>query len=249
MKSFITAFMIIGVTYLLLASFIIIRHDVDDSKYIELAKKYHSVCHFLMGEGVLIESNWVLTAGHVGSDLKKDLEQGLKPKVKIESKDYEIEKVILHPGFHPIEDDIALVKLKSKVTDATPVKIYSQHSETGNSIVIVGLGDTGDGITGPKHWDKILRGATNKVDGVNDKWLWFDFDAPGSADETFLEGISGPGDSGGPAYLVENETLFVAGISSHQDDAGNKKGTYGVIEYYTRVSSYADWIIEEIKNN
>jgi len=62
-----------------------------------------------------------------------------------------------------------------------------------------------------------------------------------------LEGISGPGDSGGPTLI----DLCVAGVSSAQrvvidvDDEGRETGgpgRYGVIEVYTRVSSYLPWI-------
>src|SRR2546430_457465 len=129
MKSFITAFLIIGITYLFFESFIVIsRHDIDEAKHFELGKKYHSFCNFPMGDGVLIDSDWVLTDGLVGSDLKKDLHNGFKPKATIEATDYEIEKVIVHPDFHSIVNDIALVKLKTAVRNVTPAKLYTQNS-------------------------------------------------------------------------------------------------------------------------
>ncbi|HYV90556.1 MAG TPA: trypsin-like serine protease [Chitinophagales bacterium] len=249
MKSFINAFLFIGITYLFLESFIFIHHEVEEAKYIELGKKYHSLCHFPMGEGVLIDSDWVLTAGNVGNDLKKDLHDGFKPKATIEAGDYEIESVTVHPDFNPTGNDIALVKLKTPVINVTPAKLYTQNSESGKLITIVGLKDAGDGISGPAHWDKIIRGVTNKVDGADDQWLWLDFDGPGSPGGTDMEGISEPGEKGGPAYIDEGNTHYVAGISSHQDDNGHKKGTYGVIEYYTRVSSYAAWIQDVMNRN
>ena len=56
-----------------------------------------------------------------------------------------------------------------------------------------------------------------------------------------------PGDSGGPALLEKDGTLLIAGISSGQDNrAQGKEGVYGVLEYYTRVSAYAQWIDETI---
>src|ERR1041385_2175780 len=115
MKPIVSTFLLIGITYSFLESFIVIRHDVDNSKYVELGKKYHSLCTFPMGDGVLIDSDWVLTSGQVGSDLKKDFQNDFKPKATIEAKNYEIEKVIVHPNFHPAMDDIALVKLKTAV--------------------------------------------------------------------------------------------------------------------------------------
>ena len=250
MKSFIIAFLMIGIAYLFFESFILInRHDVEEAKHIELGKKYHSLCLFPMGEGVLIDSDWVLTAGYIGNDLKKDLQVGYKPKATIEANDYEIERVIVNPEYRPDENDLALVKLKTPVRNVVSAKLYTQNSETGKLISIVGLGDTSDGISGPAHWDKIIHGATNTVDGADDEWIWFDFDKPGSPGGTELEGIGAVNDIGGPAYIEENNEQYVAGISSHQDDAGHEKGTYGVIEYYTRISKYADWINDVMNKN
>jgi secreted trypsin-like serine protease len=54
----------------------------------------------------------------------------------------------------------------------------------------------------------------------------------------------GPGDSGGPAYLVRDAVLFVVGVSSAQSarPTGGLRGRYGVLEYYPRVSYFAEWI-------
>lgn len=95
---------------------------------------------------------------------------------------------------------------------------------------------------GPVRRDRVLRATNNVVDRAVESFLVFDFDAP--PDGADLEGISGPGDSGGPAYLVKPDgTIFVAGVSSGQDSRKTgKEGVYGVTEYYARVSSYAGWI-------
>jgi secreted trypsin-like serine protease len=57
-----------------------------------------------------------------------------------------------------------------------------------------------------------------------------------------LEGISGPGDSGGPAFITTPSGLKVAGVSSHQRNNDNGEGLYGVQEYYTRTSAHKQWI-------
>ena len=227
---------------------IITRDDVNDSKYINLGKKHSDIiCHFSMGEGTIIDSSWVITAGHVGKDLKRDLQNGNHITAKINGKVYEIEDVFVNPDFQPIVNDLALVKLKSKVKSNRFVKLYSDTSEIGKMITIIGMGDVGTGLTGPQKCDKITRGATNKIDGANKNWIWFKFDDPNSTNVTDMEGISGPGDSGGPALVEKDNSLYNVGISSNQQGKGLQKGTYGVMEYYTRVSSYYNWLINTMK--
>jgi len=82
--------------------------------------------------------------------------------------------------------------------------------------------------------------------GQTDRCCSFVSTLPGDAGVTALEGISGEADSGGPAYIELEGVLFTIGVSSHQDarPAGRKRGTYGVLEYYSRVSYFADWIRE-----
>lgn len=94
-----------------------------------------------------------------------------------------------------------------------PPTAYAGSDEIGKEIVIVGKGDTGTGLSGPLSADGILRAATNRVDDIFDGQIVFDFDAPDSEDVTDLEGVSGPGDSGGPAFLEANGTRYVVGIS------------------------------------
>src|SRR5438552_4115192 len=109
MKSFISAIIFIAITYFSLESFIIIHHEMNESKYVELGKKYHSVCRFPMGEGVLIDSDWVLTTAYVAAEISSDVHDGLHPKATIEATDYEIAKTFLHPGFNGTDNDIALI--------------------------------------------------------------------------------------------------------------------------------------------
>ena len=110
-----------------------------------------------------------------------------------------------------------------------------------NPVTFAGRGHSGDGLTGPDVRDGRLRAATNRIEAVRQNWLTFLFDAPPTG--TDLEGISGPGDSGGPAFMMVGGTTYLVGISSGQDSrATGKEGVYGVTEYYVRVSSYADWI-------
>ena len=242
------------VTGALLLQSLVLRHDVPDEKFIELAKKYPQICHFAMGEGTLIDSQWILTAGHIGHDLLLDMENGKKPTVFCQGQSYSIEKVLLHPDFKNLEEglnhDICLIKIMESIHHIPPAKIYSHQDETGKHIILVGSGDVGTGKTGPQRWDKITRAATNIIDGVERNWIYFVFDAPESRNTTEYEGVSGPGDSGGPAFTEAGDSLYIIGVSSFQKGQEKYgKGRYGVTEYYTRVSAYHEWIAQSLHDN
>ena len=139
-----------------------------------------------------------------------------------------------------------IFKITEPVTDVTPVELYTNKDEDGKLITIVGGGDTGTGLTGPIKADKITRAATNKIDGIEDQWIFFRFDPPHSKNSTPLEGVSGPGDNGWPAIAEIDGQKFRIGVSLHQRDKG-REGIYGVVEYYTRISHYKSWIDEMIQ--
>lgn len=246
--------MVVLIVAVLIFQGLIVRHDIPDETFITLAKKYPQICHLPMGEATLIDTSWVITAGHIGNDLLRDIKQGYSPTVQCNGATYPIDRVIVHPKFQSIEqglqNDIALVKIRGSVKNVAPATIYGRHDELGKGITLVGMGDRGTGLTGPQKWDKITRAATNRIDGVNEQWIYFSFDPPDSANSTPLEGISGPGDSGGPAFTEIDGARYLIGISSHQigrDKFG--KGRYGVTEYYARVSSYKSWIAKTLSSH
>jgi len=150
-------------------------------------------------------------------------------------------------GKRSIANDIALIQIKGKVTNIPVAKLYDKNEEEGKVITIVGRGDFGNGLSGPQKMDKITRAATNRIDSTNNQWILFNFDNPESENTTELEGVSGPGDSGGPAFLDIDGIRYIVGVSSHQMNNGKASGVYGVTEYYARVSTYKKWIEMNIK--
>ncbi|SEB48708.1 Trypsin [Tenacibaculum sp. MAR_2009_124] len=248
MKKTISALLIIIMSFSLMS--LIVRHDVPDERFITLGKKYPQICHLSDGESTLIKENWVVTAAHAAILLNEELKKGETPQVTIDHKQYDVEKIILHPNFHIsetfIENDIALIRIKGNITNIPFAKLYDKQNGKGKEITIVGSGDFGTGLTGPQNWDKITRAATNRIDEIDGQWIIFNFDNPESENTTELEGVSGPGDSGGPAFIDVDNVRYIVGVSSNQQDNG-KEGVYGVTEYYARINFYKKWIEKNIE--
>lgn len=232
------------------AEAIIIRHDVPDSQYVELGTLYSEyMVHMNLelpgmppdGEGVLIQPYWVLTAAHVATEIETG------HTVTVDGKNVQVDTVHIHPEWDDgASHDIALIRLQEPMKLAKSAELYNLNDEAGQLVVVAGRGDTGNGNIGPTHNDGVLRAATNLIDGVTDLFIYWEFDDPEENHWKVqeLEGISGPGDSGGPAFLERGGRTYLVGISSSQSTSqtGGEAGLYGVVEYYVRVSSYLTWI-------
>ncbi|SEL48373.1 Trypsin [Aquimarina amphilecti] len=235
----------------------ITRHDKDEVEFLKLAKKFEKYMCLLNlpdCEGTIIADQWVLSAAHCAVGITQKFENGRKHFVIIEDVEIEVDKVIMYKDWNnPQADnsslkDIALLHLKTKPIDAMQAKLYVDEDEVDKLVYMVGRGNKGDGLIGINGNDGKQRGATNRIETATKNWLTWTFDHPDTQTKylTEFEGISGPGDSGGPAFIVKNNTVYLAGISSWQDTKGGDEGLYGVVENYTRVSQYIQWINEEM---
>jgi len=227
---------------------IIIRHDREDSRYIALGSKFPSYCRINLpdGGGTLIDREWILTAAHVAEEIK-----ALPHKVQCGNVMRDVERIFIHPDYKENgRRDVALLKLSAPITEIKPVPIYTKQDEAEQIAALVGHYITGTGKTGPdRKLKKEMRGATNRIETTNEYWLYFTFDDPDSNSVTDLEGVSGPGDSGAPAYITVGGKLFVAGVSSRSRDSNGDgiEPAYGDEDLYARVSLYKKWIKKTMK--
>lgn len=245
------------------ASAIVIRDDVDDSKYRVPASEFPALVDMPgEGHGVLIAPQWVITAAHAitwQSEIKQ---------VTINGMARDVERLVIHPGYKKppqalldqalaswdwtlfrvllsSSDDIALIKLAQAVTDVSPVAINKSDGEFGQIIKIMGKGATGNGVTGyefsSSHRTE-LRRAYNKVTSAHGRWLCYVFDKP--SDALPLEGGSGSGDSGGPILVQLEKDWLLAGLTSWVDPQSSIRtpGRYGQISCNVRLSHYKEWI-------
>jgi hypothetical protein len=223
------------------AQAIIVRHDVDDADFLQPEDAYSAVFDVFEKRGgvaTLIAPNWAITTGHVGQDIKPGHE------TMIAGQSYSVQQVVLHPKWATENREMALIQLDRPVQYVEPIPLYDTSDEQGKIVTLVGRGDSGTGLTGPITADHRLRAATNRVERVEGDMLVFRFDAPDHENTTPLEGVSGPGDSGGPALIESSGVSKLTGLSVAS--SGRPPGTYGNLEFYSRVSLDIDWIQETI---
>jgi hypothetical protein len=210
--------------------------------------QFNSVCKVGIkgGDGTLIEKKWVLTAGHVATGMYKRTDGNLSVYFD-NGQAVKVKTVYIHPRFKPMGlYDLALLELAEPVAGISPVKINALGNELNQQIIIAGHGDKKlpDGT-----WikDGRLRAYTNIIDQVNDTHIIFDYDGPND-DPTEREGTSGPGDSGGPAFILRDNELYVAGVSSMGEPGINGAASFGAVEHFVRVSKFHDWIKETMSH-
>ena len=242
----------LGVVSAVHAHAILGRHDVDPRQYYAQETLYPAVFGLFKTAdgyndcmGTLIDPHWAITAAHCTTEIGssgKVLEEAFE--VETASGPSKIDMVVRYRGFRIGQDrDIALLRFQDPITNIQPIELYREADEVAQKVIILGWGDTGNGQTGVAASDGIFRKAENRVDEIAGVWLKWGFDDPSLGVEQALplEGIAGPGDSGGPAFIETETGLKIAGISSGQDPLDQKAGTYGVHEYYVRVSPLAGW--------
>ncbi len=216
--------------------------------------------------GILIGSQWVLTAAHTAIAKGWD---GATFEVGGEVRD--VVETYQNPNFVDIENgwDIALLKLDSPITSVTPAQLYTGTAESlvGEELVYVGYGKSGTGSTG----DTIAAGTKRAGYNVGNQLgytlnpgtgqtvyssqiIFADMDAePGGGlpygnplGSTFplnLEILIALGDSGGGLFVEQGGQYYVAGVHSvlFNMDPVSTIG-YGDVMGSTTIAAALDWI-------
>ncbi|WP_223787467.1 trypsin-like serine protease [Marinicella meishanensis] len=239
---------------------VVMRHDVPPESYALKTAPDFLIDMPHEGSAVLIDPQWLLSAGHVVYD-----DSYVGQAIFVHGVEHTMAQVIFHPNYKKMPDqpftgdaqplmdflygrsDLVLIKLTEPVTHAEPIKRYRGDDELGKITTTYGKGATGTGITGEKTYTKMhrpLNHFNNRIDQVLPNHLLFRFDRPEQA--LPLEGTVGSGDSGGPTVImVEGEPQLI-GIQCFRDFKGDladfKGGVYDSTAVLCRVSSHNPWI-------
>ncbi len=215
------------------------RHDVSDERLVSLGKEFSATGRVIPdGSCTLIAPQWAITAAHVARSIRPGT-----GRVAFLGREYVVKRVVMHPKGKsrrqgPGGVDLALIEFKEDVADVTPTPLYRETDEEGGTAYIAGFGDIGDGKKRPVRSDGRCRAVTNVIHEVDADHIFMKFDPPPGGTE--LEGVGGPGDSGGPAYVRQDGKAYLVGVS--HASMGGKPGRYGTTDIYMRVSSQLDWI-------
>ncbi len=184
--------------------------------------------------GTLIAPRFVLSAAHCAEGVGQTAGRFFTDDGAV----YATSRIYIHPGYQPFllgtdeADDIAIYQLNREVVGITPSPFLKRPPVVGEMLTMVGYGAGGTAANGHDGTFGTKRVGFTPIDKVSQRLIEWDYDDP-------AESNTAPGDSGGPAFVMEGDVLTVAGVVSggFQPNAG-----LGDHSFDTRVDYYQDWI-------
>jgi hypothetical protein len=251
------------------------RDDVPDSAYRHLGNRaaFKSVGRVeidygqgyeAIGTATLYGRDRLVSAAHVFDDSALAGAVGVRinfGKGRIQNIDFATPGVVnINPRYNSatLNNDVSVVFLPQPFTLA-PARLYhGRRIKLSSAITFVGYGDTGTGLTGSRFYSIAKRGGQNSLDRYVNRGRDFlvDFDRPGTAKYNSLgssaalslEGLIGPGDSGGSVWVRKGRHWKVIGINDYgvdwfpngrgngiEDDYGDRSG-------FVYLPKYSAWM-------
>ena len=182
-------------------------------------------------------------------------------------------QIAIHPeytGFNnpTVNDDLAILTLSSPLPLEIPIyPLLPSGNLSAHQLTLAGYGASGDGLAGytingafnvKRSGQNMLEAVATNDDpsGTDAEVFYYDFensaDVPGTDFFGFsgalgndIESMVGPGDSGGPAFVMYNSSLHLAGVNTFAIAfEGAAPGSFGSLGGGIWLESYLPWIAQ-----
>ncbi len=254
---------------------VVIRDDTPDSLYRHLGSRaaFASVGRVdidyghgyqPIGTATLYGADRVVSAAHVFDSNSLRGAVGVRinfGRGRIAQIDFTTPRVInINPRYNSstLRDDISVVFLPAPFSVKTARLYNGSRVRKNTTLTFVGYGDTGTGLTGSNTFSIAKRGGQNTLGSyyMGGRAFEVDFDRPGhagyssfgSSSPLRLEGLIGPGDSGGSVWIQRGRKWRLIGINDYGLDwypngRGNGiENDYGDHSGFVYVPKYHAWM-------
>jgi Trypsin len=261
---------------------IVRRDDTSDSFYRRLGNRnvFASVGRVEIDYGrgyeaiasaTLYGPDRVVSAGHVFDDRSLEGAQGVRinfGRGRVAYIDFAAPGVVnIHPNYEAsrLINDLCVVFLPPTFR-VDPARLYTgRRIRNDTDVTFIGYGDTGTGLKGSNVFSTKKRGGQNTLGTyyMGGRSFEVDFDRPGyerysslgGRQPVRLEGLLGPGDSGGSVWVQRGGKWRLIGINSYGLDwypRGRGNGTmddYGDHSGFVYLPSYKTWLDSLVNPN